>query len=82
MCSWPSGERRAASSGFHLRARPPQMGQGRVHVERVPQHQHVDHQAQRPQLVLLALAVALPDLAPLAVEDRPGHAMPAPRNTG
>src|SRR5262245_57728650 len=35
------------------------------------------HQAQRPQLILLGLAVALPDLAPLAVEDRRRHAMPA-----
>jgi hypothetical protein len=55
------------------------MGQGRVHVERVPEHPHVDHKAQRPQLVFLAFAVALPDLAPLAVEDRPGHAVSPPK---
>ena len=53
------------------------MGQGCVHVERVPEHHHVDHQAQRPELVFLAFAITLADLAPLAVEDRPGHAMPA-----
>ena len=50
---------------------------GCIHVERVPQHQHVDHQTQRPQLVFLAFPVALPDLAPLTMENRPGHAITA-----
>ncbi len=33
--------------------------QGRIYVERVPEHDRVDHEPQRPELVLLPLAVAL-----------------------
>jgi hypothetical protein len=51
--------------GPDFRARPTQMGQGRIHGERVPLFQHAYHQTQRFQPILLALAVALPDLAPL-----------------
>ena len=77
MFSCPNGERRATSSGFVSTPSAAQMGERRVHVQGVPEHHHVDHQAQRPELVLLALAVALADLATLAVEDRPRHAVAA-----
>ena len=49
------------------------MGQRRVHVQGVPEHHHVHHQPHRPELVLLALTVALADFAGVAVEDRPRH---------
>ena len=52
------------------------MVQCRVHVQGVPEHHHVDHQAQRP-VGLPGLRDTLADFAPLAMEDRPGHAVPA-----
>src|SRR3954452_17590168 len=38
----------------------------RIHVDRVPEHDEVDHEPKRAELVLLAFAVALAELAPLA----------------
>ena len=43
--------------------------QGGVHVDRVPEHDDVDDQPKRAELVLLSMAIALPQLAPLAMED-------------
>ena len=45
----------------------------RIHVDRVPEHDEVDHEPKRTELVLLALAVALAELAPLAMEDDAGE---------
>ena len=42
---------------------------GCVHVDRVPEHDEVDDQPERSKLILLALAVALPKFAALAVEN-------------
>lgn len=44
--------------------------------EGVPQHDHVEHQAERTGLVFLPLAIVLPQLASLAVEDGAGDAVP------
>ena len=55
--------------GVHLDALGAELSEGRVHVNRVPEHNDVDHEAERAELVLLALAVALAQLALLAVED-------------
>ena len=40
-----------------------------MRVDRVPEHDDVDHETECPELVLLALAVTLAQLALLAVED-------------
>jgi hypothetical protein len=53
------------------------LGQCRAQVAGVPKHHRIDHQTQRPELVILTFAVALPPFAPLAVEDRPRHGVPA-----
>ncbi len=45
------------------------MAERGVHVARVPENDRVEHQAEGAELVLLALAIGLPQLAPLAVED-------------
>ena len=45
-----------------------QLLESRLHIEGVPQHDHVDHQAERSQLILLAFAIALPELTVLAME--------------
>src|SRR3954452_7712026 len=49
----------------------------RIHVDRVPEHDEVDHEPKRAELVLLALAVALAELAPLAMEDDAGELVTA-----
>ena len=46
-----------------------------VHVDGVPQHHDVDDEAKGAELVLLPLAVALPELAAPAVEDGSGEPM-------
>src|SRR3954469_3028497 len=43
-----------------------ELAERRIHVDRVPEHDEVDHEPNRAELVLLALAVALAELAPLA----------------
>jgi len=45
-------------------------------VARVPKDDGVDDQTQRPKLVFLPLAIALPQFTALAVEDCVGEAMP------
>ena len=54
----------------------PQLVQCGLHVAGVPQYDHVEHQAERTELVFLPLAVVLPQLASLAVEDGAGDAVP------
>ena len=44
-----------------------QLLEGRLHVDGVPQDDHVKYQAQRPELILLAFPVALTQFAALAV---------------
>ena len=61
----------------HVEALGAELVQRRVHVDRVPEHDDVDHKAQGPELVLLALAVALAQFAALAVEHSTGKLMPA-----
>lgn len=53
------------------------MVEGGVLVARVPEHDGVDDQAERAELVFLPFPVALPELSPLAVEDGPGKGMTA-----
>jgi hypothetical protein len=40
-----------------------------THIHRVPQNNHVDDESQRAQLVFLAFAIALTQLAAPPVED-------------
>ena len=61
----------------HQKAFLPQWLQRRIHVDRIPQDDDVDHQPKRTQLILLALAVTLAQFAALAMEDGPGQAVPA-----
>jgi hypothetical protein len=56
-------------------ARPQLLDRG-VQIARVPQHHRVQDQAQRAQLVLLALAVRLVDLPAPAVAQRAGQGVP------
>jgi hypothetical protein len=54
-----------------------QLVEDRLHVDGVPQDDYVKDQAQRPELILLTLAVALTQFAALAVEDDASQAVPA-----
>ena len=45
-------------------------------VSRVPQRDGVQRQAEGPELLLLFLAVGLPDLATVAMADAAGQAVP------
>ncbi|AMM18496.1 hypothetical protein AX768_30035 (plasmid) [Burkholderia sp. PAMC 28687] len=45
------------------------MVQGGFDVDRVPKHDHIEHQAECAELVFLTLAVMLTQLAALAVKD-------------
>ena len=50
-----------------------------LHVNRIPQDDHIDHQSERAQLVFLAFAIALTELTTLAVENDATQARGAPR---
>lgn len=52
-----------------------ELGDGGIQVAGVPQDDGVEDQAERGELILLALAVRLADLAPAAVADRTGQAV-------
>ena len=62
-------DNRATSSSVHGMAVRPQVLDDGVEVAGVPQHDGVEHQAEHGELVFLAFAVGLADLAALAVED-------------
>ena len=49
--------------------------QRRVHIDRVPEHDDVDHQTEGAELVFLAFAIALPQLSALAMEHHAGELM-------
>ena len=49
-----------------------------LEVARGPQDQDVKHEPERSQLVLLALPVALAELAGVAVKEPPGQAVTGP----
>ena len=54
----------------------PQRGDGGVDLAGVPQHHGVEPQAEGAELVFLALAVGLAQLAALAVEDLASQPVP------
>ena len=49
--------------------------EGRLHIDGVPQHNHVDDDAECVELVFLAFTVTLPQFATFAVEDGAGQGM-------
>ena len=55
----------------------PELVEGSIHVDRVPQDDGVDDQAKGAELILLALAVALAQFTALAVEDNAGELVTA-----
>ena len=55
---------------------PPKLSQSGIHINRVPKHDDVDDQSQGAELVFLALAITLPQLAVLAVEGGPRQHVP------
>lgn len=52
-------------------------GQSRVHVQRVPEHDDVDHEAERAELIFLAFPVSLAQFTPLAMEYDTGELVAA-----
>jgi hypothetical protein len=42
-----------------------------AHVAGIPEHDGIEHQTQRAELVLLTLTVALPEFPALAMEEHP-----------
>ena len=54
-----------------------QLGDGVVEVLAVPDHERVEREAERAELVFLAVAVGLAQLALVAVEDDPGDGVSA-----
>src|SRR5918911_419153 len=62
---------------LHREARGAEVIEGLAHVAGVPEHDGVEHQAERPELVLLPLTVALPELPTLAMEEHPCQGMAA-----
>ena len=55
----------------------PELVEGSIHVDRVPQDDGVDDQAKGAELILLALAVALAQFTALAVENDAGELVTA-----
>lgn len=56
------------SATLDLEALLAKLTQRRIHVDRVPEHNHVDDQSERAELILLALPIPLPQLPALAVK--------------
>jgi hypothetical protein len=50
--------------------------EGRFDIDRIPQHNHIDHESQRAQLILLPFPVALAQLAALTMENYTGETVP------
>ena len=57
-------QRRQPSHIFrcYLQAFGPQLVESRIHINGVPQHDRIDHQPKRPELIFLSLTVALSKL--------------------
>ena len=45
-----------------------ELSQGRVHVQRVPEHDYVDHETKRTELIFLAFPITLTQFAALAMD--------------
>jgi hypothetical protein len=69
MWSWISGESLATSASPNLVSLQAQLVEGSLHIDCVPQDDHVNNEAQRTELILLSLPIALTQFAPLTVED-------------
>jgi hypothetical protein len=54
-----------------------QLGDSVVEVLGIPEHERVEREAERAELVFLAVAVGLAQLAFVAVEDDPGDGVSA-----
>jgi hypothetical protein len=63
--------------GLHRMPLGPQTSERFVHVDRVPEHHEIDDNAERAELVLLPLPVALAELAAFAVENDAGELVTA-----
>ena len=59
--------------GFDVIARGYELVQGGVHIDCVPEHDEIDHQSERPELVLLPFAIALAQFATLSMKDGAGE---------
>src|SRR5450631_3116277 len=59
----PEGRQSADVLGPGLVALSDELVQRRVHIDRVPKHDQIDHESERAELVLLTFAVALAKLA-------------------
>lgn len=53
------------------------MVDGDVHIDRVPEHDDIDDQAERSELILLAFAIALAQFAALSMKDDAGELVAA-----
>jgi hypothetical protein len=49
----------------------------RFHIDGIPQHNGIDDQAQRPELIFLAFTIPLAEFAALTVKDSACHAVAA-----
>lgn len=77
MCSCCSGESTPEVLVGDLVAGGAQLGDGVVEVLGVPEHERVEREAERAELVFLAVAVGLAQLAFVAVEDDPSDGVSA-----
>jgi hypothetical protein len=74
-CACPSGDSRAAASSRTGWPLPAQALDDGVEVTGIPQHDGVEDQAEGGELIFLAFAIGLPDLAAVAVADLAGEAV-------
>ena len=59
------------SSVVYFHPALPEVVQSRIHIERVPENNHIDHQSQGAQLVFLPFPVLLTHFAPPPMEHFP-----------
>lgn len=77
MVGWASGESLATSAGSDVVAGDGEVVEGGLGVDGLPEHDDVDHQPERAELVFLACLVLLGELAECSVEHVSGEAVAA-----
>jgi hypothetical protein len=76
MCSWIRGERRALVFFVYRISLLSELAQNCLHIDRIPEHDHIDDKPERAELIFLPFAVALTKLTSFTAENDARNAVP------